>query len=262
MCIAKSVGLRGANAHEDVKIVQIMLNGNADRFDLSTPLREDGAYGAKTKAAIDSFQSKVLGLSNPTSRITPESDTLRELVQGLPSGISLDRTCGVMVHTERSTAAIYQPALREKLAAYDISTPLRVSHFLAQIGHESAGFRYAEEIASGDAYESRRDLGNTKPGDGRRFKGRGLIQLTGRANYREFGEFVGRDLLSDEGARTVATDPHLAVLAAVWYWDTRKINAHADKDDVYKVTRRINGGLNGLADRKKYLGRAKFFMGI
>lgn len=262
MCIAKSVGNRGANVRQDVKLVQILLNGNAHRFDLSVPLKEDGAIGTKTKSAISAFQSMVMRNANPTSRIEPHDETLQELVQGLESGVSLDRVCGVMIHTPRSMVSIYHPSLQQDMASNGISAPLRIAHFLAQIGHESAGFVFTEELASGEAYEGRRDLGNTEPGDGKKFKGRGLIQLTGRHNYQRFGDFVGRDLMSDEGAKIVATDARLAVLAAIWFWTTHDLNALADADDVSAVTREINGGLNGLADRKDYLQRAKFFVGI
>ncbi|HEX8258426.1 MAG TPA: glycoside hydrolase family 19 protein, partial [Allosphingosinicella sp.] len=126
------------------------------------------------------------------------------------------------------------------------ATPLRFAHFLAQLGHESGGFRYMEEIASGEAYEGRRDLGNVQPGDGRRFKGRGPIQLTGRANYREFGRRVGIDL---EGHPEIAALPSIGMLTACTYWTVKGLNALADRDDLDGITRRINGGTNGLADR-------------
>lgn len=118
----------------------------------------------------------------------------------------------------------------------------------------------SSEIASGDAYEGRADLGNTQPGDGPRFKGRGLIQLTGRANYKAYGDAIGIDLLDADGCRRVATDPNLAVDVACWFWETRGLNALADQDDVRAITRRINGGLNGLADRERQLARGKFFL--
>ena len=146
------------------------------------------------------------------------------------------------------------------MPANGIDTPLRCMHFLAQIGHESAGFRYTEEIASGEAYEGRADLGNTQPGDGVRFKGRGLIQLTGRANYAAYGKAIGVDLVDTDAYETLATDPERAVDVACWFWSTHGLNALADADDIEAVTRRINGGLNGLDDRKAYLHRARFFV--
>ena len=112
-------------------------------------------------------------------------------------------------------------------------------------------------MASGAAYENRRDLGNIEPGDGTRYKGRGLIQLTGRANYAEYDRTGGlkRDIETDPGQ--VATDDGLCVDVAGWYWDRKGLNALADRDDLETVTRRINGGLNGLDDRRRLLLRAK-----
>lgn len=130
------------------------------------------------------------------------------------------------------------------------ATPLRFAHFFAQLGHESGGFRYMEEIASGQAYEGRADLGNTRPGDGRRFKGRGPIQLTGRANYAEYGRDLGIDL---ESHPEIAALPSIGMMTACAYWTKKKLNAFADLDDVETVTKRINGGLNGFADRKERL---------
>jgi len=139
----------------------------------------------------------------------------------------------------------------------DITTPLRQAHFLAQIGHESGELRYREEIASGSAYEGRRDLGNTQSGDGRRFKGRGLIQLTGRYNYEKYSRAVGRQAEIMEDPALIANDDFLTVDVAAWYWDTRDLNKHADRDDVLTVTKLINGGTRGLDDRKRLLKSAK-----
>lgn len=139
--------------------------------------------------------------------------------------------------------------------AYGIlDTPLRLAHFMAQLAHESGGFRYMEEIASGAAYEGRRDLGNDQPGDGKRYKGRGPIQLTGRANYRLFGRELGIDF--EEHPEIVAL-PSVGLLAACHFWKLRGLNELADADDVEAITKRINGGTNGLADRKAYLAKAK-----
>jgi putative chitinase len=143
---------------------------------------------------------------------------------------------------------------------YSITTPLRMAHFVAQIAHETASFLYAEEIADGSAYEERTDLGNTVAGDGKRFKGRGLIQLTGRANYAQYGKDCGFDCVADPDR--VAEDPLVAVDVACWYWNKRKINRLADADDVKAVTKAINGGYNGLDDRMEYLARAKGVLGL
>jgi len=137
---------------------------------------------------------------------------------------------------------------------YGITTYLRVCHFVAQCAHESAHFNTLEEYASGNAYEGRQDLGNTKPGDGKRYKGRGVIQLTGRYNYAEFSKNTGFDVLNHP---LRMLEPELSVLAAMEYWKTRNLNKLADKDDVKGITKKINGGYNGLSDRKRYLAVAK-----
>ncbi|SON56275.1 Zinc D-Ala-D-Ala carboxypeptidase precursor [Hartmannibacter diazotrophicus] len=145
-------------------------------------------------------------------------------------------------------------ALAGTLADYGIATRLRVAHFLAQIAHESDGFCTTEEYASGRAYEGRKDLGNTEPGDGVRFKGRGLLQLTGRANYIAMSDTLGLDLVSNPA---LAADPAISLRIACEYWYSRQISRDADRDDIIAVTRKVNGGLNGLADRRVYLGKAK-----
>jgi putative chitinase len=138
---------------------------------------------------------------------------------------------------------------------YEVNTYLRVCHFLSQAAHESASFRTLEEYASGAAYEGRvKSLGNTQKGDGIRYKGRGIFQLTGRANYRTIGAKIGYDL---ENNPELAESPEVSVLTALEYWQSRKLNALADADNVELITRRINGGLNGFDDRKKYLARSK-----
>jgi putative chitinase len=150
---------------------------------------------------------------------------------------------------------LYSGPLLDAMHQADINTPLRAAHFLSQVGHESADLLYTEELASGEAYEGRADLGNNQPGDGRRFRGRGLLQLTGRANYAAFGAAVGRDLLTDPGS--VSRDPALCVGVATWFWARHGLNALADADDCAGITRRINGGVNGLADRRARLEVAK-----
>ena len=139
---------------------------------------------------------------------------------------------------------------------------MRQAHFLAQIGHESGELRYNEELASGEDYDGRSDLGNTQAGDGRRFKGHGLIQLTGRANYTEYGKAINKDLLPGDAPTLVANDPSMAVDVACWFWKSRRLNRYADNDDVLTVTKRINGGTNGLDARERLLARAKTILRI
>jgi putative chitinase len=145
-----------------------------------------------------------------------------------------------------------------------INTPLRLCHFMAQCAVESAHFTVTLEFASGQAYEGRLDLGNTQPGDGPRFRGRGLIQTTGRTNYgharddiRMLGSGVTVPDFQREPDNQQLEQFPWALLGAIVYWRRRDINRHADRDDVVSVTRAVNGGLNGLDERTRYLARAK-----
>lgn len=142
---------------------------------------------------------------------------------------------------------------------FGITTSLRMAHYLAQVAHESAELKYTKELASGAEYEGRKDLGNTSRGDGVKYKGRGLIQLTGKANYKAYKEYCGFDVVAKP---ELLEQPLGATRSSMWYWQTHGLNALADKDDVKSVTKRINGGYNGLADREKYLTRAKKALGI
>ncbi|MBO5407480.1 MAG: glycoside hydrolase family 19 protein [Bacteroidales bacterium] len=142
---------------------------------------------------------------------------------------------------------------------YEIDTPLRMAAFLAQIGYESGRMRYVEEIASGKKYEGRKDLGNTQKGDGMRFKGRGLIQITGRANYTELSNDVGINFVSQP---LLLSLPEYAVMSACWFWDKRKLNKYADAGEFKEITRRINGGYNGLEDREKLYHNCKRMLNI
>lgn len=137
--------------------------------------------------------------------------------------------------------------LNATMEKHGINTPMRQAQFLAQVAHESGSLRYTEEIASGAAYEGRHDLGNTQPGDGVRFKGRGLIQLTGRANYAEFAKDSGVDVVGHP--ELVSMDPMLAAESAGWFWARRNLNALADADNGHGISLAVNGGDNGMADR-------------
>ena len=168
--------------------------------------------------------------------------------------ITLDQLTAIAPYSDPKRLTQLLPNLNTTMQRYGITTPLRKAHFIAQIAHESDAFNTNEEYASGADYEGRRDLGNTKAGDGVRFKGRGLIQVTGRSNYAACGQALGVDLINNP-QRLANFD--LACFSAGWYWDTRSLNDYADNDDVIQITRIINGGLNGLGDRQAYLARAK-----
>ena len=144
--------------------------------------------------------------------------------------------------------------LAATLESYDITSRLRIAHFLGQTCEESAGYRTTEEFASGREYEGRQDLGNTQKGDGPRYKGRGLLQLTGRANYADYGKALGVDLVNNP---TLAAQPALSLKIACEYWKRHDINADCDRDDAQAVTRKVNGGLNGLSDRIAFTQKAK-----
>ncbi|MBX8528580.1 glycoside hydrolase family 19 protein [Pseudomonas cichorii] len=153
-----------------------------------------------------------------------------------------------------SKAGVFVPALNAAMGKYQIITPLRIAAFIAQIGHESGQLRYVRELGN-DAYLSKYDtgrlaanLGNTPEadGDGQFYRGRGLIQVTGRANYAACGEALGLDLLKHP---ELLEQPEHAAMSAAWFWGSNGLNRLADSGDMQKITRRINGGLNGLQDR-------------
>lgn len=147
---------------------------------------------------------------------------------------------------------------------FGISTPLQWAHYLAQIAHESAEMRYTKELASGVAYDTGRlakRLGNTPEadGDGQRYKGRGLIQITGRYNYEAYKKYCGFDVVADP---ELLAKPVGAIRSSMWYWKNNGLNQLADKDMLVEITKRVNGGKNGLTKRKEYLLRAKKVLGL
>lgn len=153
-------------------------------------------------------------------------------------------------------AALFAGPLSAAMSEFGISSPARQAAFLAQIAHESGSLRYVREIASGAAYEGRADLGNAVKGDGPRFKGRGLIQITGRSNYRAASlALFGDASLLDDPARLEEIDA--ACRSAAWYWQSRGLNELADAGEFQRITRRINGGLNGQKDRLAFHAAAQ-----
>lgn len=167
----------------------------------------------------------------------------------------------IMPYSSQGNRAKFLPELNKLMPEFGINTPLREAHFIAQLAHESGSLNYVKELASGSAYDTGSlalRLGNTPAadGDGQRYKGRGLIQLTGLSNYKQFQAYLGGapDIISRP---ELLEQPHLATMVSCWFWSTRGLNTLADKDDLLAITKKINGGTNGLADRKQFLERAK-----
>ncbi|MFL5357833.1 peptidoglycan-binding protein [Archangium sp.] len=222
------------------------------------PGAADGVFGVRTETVVKAFQ-KSRGLT-ADGVVGPRTwSALGVHVEGTPPEIPIGAGLTAKVLREimpKLTAARADeclPYLDVAMVEADITTPQRQAAFLAQLAHESGELRFFEELASGEAYEGRKDLGNTQPGDGRRYKGRGPIQLTGRANYRAAGMALGIDL---EGSPTRAGDVDVGFRVAAWFWKSRGLNPLADVGDFREMTRRINGGFNGLAQREAYHRRA------
>ncbi|WP_395043167.1 glycoside hydrolase family 19 protein [Flavobacterium sp.] len=143
---------------------------------------------------------------------------------------------------------------------YAINTPLRVAHFLGQLAHESANFTASvEDITFEKAqkkYQNHKYLGNKLPGDGYKFRGRGLMQLTGRANYEDYKKYSGIDVIANPD---LVSQIPISLDVAGWFWTVKKLNPLADKNDVLLITKKINGGTNGLDDRIKKTAHYRSF---
>ncbi|CDW85625.1 glycoside hydrolase family protein [Stylonychia lemnae] len=173
--------------------------------------------------------------------------------------ITITKLKQIMQQLSEEKARIFIPYLKKYMIKTDISTPRRIAIFLAQIAHESAQFVYLKEIADGSQYEGRIDLGNTEVGDGVKFKGRGLIQITGRSNYKKYGNLMNLDLINNP---VLLEQVENAVYVSCLFWQDRKLNRLADQDDFLGVTKKINGGTNGLSDRQMFYERAKNAFGL
>jgi len=221
---------------EDVKKLQEKLGIGAD-----------GSFGPGTEKSVKEWQSNnglvadgIVGDST-WSRLFPAA------VPVVDPNAPLSFINKLKGHVPESVFA----QLPSTCAAFNIITPLRLAHFIAQCAHESGNFVWNTELASGKAYEGRKDLGNTQPGDGVKFKGRGYIQLTGRANYENFSKFCGEDCVSNP--EVVATK--YPMLSAAYFFQKVKLwnicDQGSTKEVVTKVSKRVNGGTNGLEDRLK-----------
>lgn len=171
----------------------------------------------------------------------------------------------IMLHASQKKRLLYLNPLNAAMEEFEINNLRRTSAFIAQLAHESGEFNFMEEIWGPTPAQKRyeppsdlaRTLGNTQPGDGKRFKGRGPIQLTGRANYQKFGDLLGVDLV---GQPELAAAPELAFKTAGLYWKRKGLNELADADNFTEITRRINGGQNGAAERVRFYERAKLVL--
>ena len=155
------------------------------------------------------------------------------------------------------SAGVFVSALNTAMNHYQIVGLKRVAAFIAQIGHESGQLKYVREIwgptAAQARYEGRADLGNAVAGDGSKYRGRGLIQITGRANYKACGEALGLDLINHP---ELLEKPQHACMSAAWFWASRGLNTLADAGKFDTITSRINGGQNGAADRQALYAKA------
>ena len=155
------------------------------------------------------------------------------------------------------TAGVFVPVLNTAMVRFQIVGTKRIAAFIAQIGHESGQLKYVKEIwgptAAQAKYEGRKDLGNTVAGDGSKYRGRGLIQITGRANYMACGEALGLDLIKQP---ELLEKPQHACMSAAWFWASRGLSTLADAGKFDTITNRINGGQNGAADRQALYAKA------
>lgn len=174
--------------------------------------------------------------------------------------VTTEQIYNICNSVDKKTIEVNLPGLNAALATFKINTPIRIAHFLAQVLHECGEFQYLEELASGEDYEGRTDLGNSFSGDGKRFKGRGLMQVTGRSNYGELSRDTGIDFVSNP---ELLSTVKYAALGAGWFWHSRNLNELADQGNHAEISRRVNGmyPANGQPERDFYLERALNFLG-
>lgn len=212
---------------------------------LGYPLAIDGIPGVKTIAAFHQFKAdNFLGDLD-----TLGATTAAKLLGAKPELLVSEREAETIFGRQITLQQLAD--LNNCCARFDIVTPARLRFFLSQIAHESGGLQWLCEIASGAAYEGRKDLGNTCKGDGVKFKGAGAIQLTGRANYQALAVYLKDERVIDEGCVYVAS--HLPFTSAGFWWYRNGMNALCDRGaTVEQITRRVNGGYNHLDSRKRY----------
>jgi putative chitinase len=171
--------------------------------------------------------------------------------------ITEDQLKKIYPNSTLKNRALFLPYFNALFWEYGITTPLRIWSYFAQIGHESGQLYYVKELASGKAYEGRKDLGNIQEGDGVRFKGRGLIQITGRSNYQSLSNAFGVDFIQEPELLEL---PEWAVKSSLWFWKVKGLNKIADTGDFKLLTKRINGGYNHLKERLDIFERCKKYL--
>lgn len=220
-----------------------------------------------------------------------DSDKKEEVVKEKKEMLTYDQLLKINGNKNPEMCKYYIDALNKVLLEYKINTKLRLAHFLAQILHESGNLKYksenlnysakalrsvfgkyfkTDEIANQYArkpekianrvYANRMGNGDEVSGDGWKFRGRGLIQLTGKNNYTVCGQSIGLNLVNNPDLLTNTAEA--SVKAACWFWNKNNLNSFADNDDVKSITKHINGGFNGLEDRSNILKRAKEILGV
>jgi putative chitinase len=251
-------------------------------FQRSNGLVVDGKVGRATRrSAADVLVAALMPDATPapdhatseagaSTDVAAETSDAAETADAAPTGgCGLDdaRLRRVMPGIRTAICASCTPFLRQAMDEFAITTPARAAAFLAQLAHESGQLRWFEEIWGPTAAQRRYEppdrkagrLGNTEPGDGKRFKGRGPIQLTGRANYRRYGRALGVDLIADP---PLAATKEVGFRIAGLFWQRNGLNLLADQQRFRLITRRINGGFNGLRDRLRFYERAKRVFGV
>jgi putative chitinase len=251
---------RDTNWRKGTATLSVIAHDEVERERVADLLKESNPVFIDQGPGLGTSESTV-GTTAPVDLGGTQADQAQEGEQVIPMKLGADilrqvapRVVGPQAERQGAITDALGGVLVSTLAKFAINNPLRVAHFLAQTCYESDGFCTTVEYASGQAYEGRADLGNVRFGDGTRYKGRGLIQLTGRANYQRYGELLELDLSNDP---ELAADPANSLLIACQFWKDKGLNAYADRDDIETITRLINGGLNGLSIRRTYLAQAK-----
>jgi putative chitinase len=215
--------------------------------------------GLQASVVLRAPRGQATTQAHDAAQAATQAEKPPERAGAAPTLVTLAQLHAVMPNLPGAKASLYIGPLNRALAEFHIDNRLRICAFLGQVAHESGQLAWFHEFASGMEYDITvnprlaRSLGNVNPGDGPRYKGRGPIQLTGRNNYIACGKALGIDLVDNPD---LAVQPGIAFRTAGWFWSTHGLNALADQSDYRTITRRINGGYNGWADRVKYYDRA------